>query len=198
LPVEISLSIGDIAHNTRAALDHLAYALARNPGMDTVFPIWKEPRVDKSTGKRLQPFIAGGVRREVKQILRAVQPYNSRQRAPEDHTLFKLRELDNVDKHRYLVTSVCSDWGYHRKLVQWVGDVEIISQPSRLEPGDEIARFIFTEPNPGLEFDYQPSPRISVREVIPALDEAEIVGELHDMIAYVRNILRACGPYLRC
>lgn len=196
IPIDFSWMIGDVVHNARAALDNLAWSLARNPNHHTAFPIWDVAPTGPG-GQRQQPSIAGGVSAEVKRLVKKAQPYVTWADDPLMSPLYWLRELNNIDKHKHYLTVACSDGGYHRKVIAIKGDLEEVTPPRILEPGAEIARYIFTEPNPGLEFDYQPIPYISVRGITPALDEFNIVGELYDILYVVRQIVIAFTAHMR-
>lgn len=112
VPPEWSLMVGDLIHNLRTALDHLAYQLVlachSSPNRRTQFPI--------QTNKRpALPTISGGVSSHVRNVLDLVQPYYEPDR---NHGLDLLRDLDNIDKHRRLVvvvattrSSVSTAWG---------------------------------------------------------------------------------------
>jgi hypothetical protein len=96
LPEELPLMIGDVVHNLRTALDHLAWQLVeangQTPGFHTSFPIFRV----KNT-KRFKRKVAGVAAAAV-QIMELVQPYNS---GKDDLAI--LSEMDNFDKHRLLI-----------------------------------------------------------------------------------------------
>ena len=71
VPEEISLLAGDIVHNCRACLDHLAWEISQSPGGDTYFPI-------KTAGS---PVIFGGISAAHQAALDSVQPVR---RVPSD------------------------------------------------------------------------------------------------------------------
>lgn len=94
-PPRIAVLCGDVLHNIRSSLDHLAWALVIQSGGQpqipgTRFPILKE-------GSRRPPTIEGGVPAAVSEILDVVQPYQAGHQP-----LAQLAELSNIDKHRRL------------------------------------------------------------------------------------------------
>jgi len=102
VPPSIPLLAGDAIQNTRSALDHLAYRLVcvgtKSPGPfhDVYFPIGDSAKKFK-TGigrikKRLRPD--------------AIKPLTDIQAHPRGHgrVLWYLRQLNNIDKHRLLLT----------------------------------------------------------------------------------------------
>ena len=104
IPLEVPNIIGDILHNLRSALDHLAYVLPLATGEKrrwTQFPI-----VDSSA-----EYMSSQVRRKV-QIFRqdvveafdTIKPYKGGNDA-----LWKLHALNKIDKHRLLVTACVSN-----------------------------------------------------------------------------------------
>ena len=94
--------MGDVVHNARSALDHLAYRLSQRPGTGTHFPIHKSPTA--KNGKRIIPTISGGVSAQVEYVLGAVQPYNG----GENYLHGLLHDLDIMDKHKLLLTTVAA------------------------------------------------------------------------------------------
>jgi hypothetical protein len=98
----VSLLIGDAAHNLRTALDFLAYALARdaNPGVDLgqiYFPI-SESFAKYQSGLRGK---TKGIPQAAIDALSLIQPYGGG-----NDDLWGLHQLDIIDKHRLLVTTV--------------------------------------------------------------------------------------------
>lgn len=97
----IALSFGDFLHNLRSALDHLARMMVMQNGGSpvdgqggTTFPVLcraKASLVD----------IKGGISPARREILQRIQPHNLGQDY-HLHPLWKLNELDNIDKHRGL------------------------------------------------------------------------------------------------
>ncbi|MGD0883106.1 MAG: hypothetical protein ABSB09_16195 [Acidimicrobiales bacterium] len=109
IPPDWSLVVGDMFHNLRSSLDYLAYQLVLccggTPNTKTNFPIRDRPYIRRNWWRpwkeqRILPTISGGIGRDVREILEAVQPYHGPKR---NHGLDLLRHLDNVDKHRRLV-----------------------------------------------------------------------------------------------
>jgi len=93
--------IGDVLHNFRSALDHLAYELAvahsgslsDRAGSDSEFPIALKPRGDPWWEKRI-----GRVAPQAQAVIADLQPY--RPRNSPVHALEALYHLSNIDKHR--------------------------------------------------------------------------------------------------
>ncbi|MEV8147358.1 hypothetical protein AB0O52_04310 [Arthrobacter sp. NPDC080073] len=100
-PQRIALSFGDFLHNLRSALDHLARIMVNENGgipIDgpggTTFPILA----------RAKPGIVdikGGISMPRLEVLQRIQPHNLGSDY-QQHPLWKLNELDNIDKHRVL------------------------------------------------------------------------------------------------
>jgi hypothetical protein len=111
---EWSLLLGDIAHNYRSCLDHIAWQLAiansptRNPkdqwkANDISFPIYTCRR--KYLRKRHSAWRHQGLSSTHRRLIRHFQPYQRRD-APEAHPLWHLHELSNIDKHQVLHTTL--------------------------------------------------------------------------------------------
>lgn len=129
---ELAIIIGDVVHNVRSALNHLAVTLSGNT--DGGFPIVsRDPDalvVGKYiNGKARQNFIKAtrGMNADAVAVIKRLQPYSSWPTSPEcptglrfwhhigeeqvvhldrpyTHYLYMLAELNNADKHRELVT----------------------------------------------------------------------------------------------
>jgi hypothetical protein len=119
LQEKVSVCVGDIIHNLRSALDHLAWQLAcaftdGNPSQSRriQFPIEDDPKTFKTRCGKLQDH--GAWLAEIDPAHRAVieefQPYrgwaspSQRWFACDGHELALLRDLSNIDKHRMLTT----------------------------------------------------------------------------------------------
>lgn len=113
-PPEWSPLIGDIVHNARSALDHLAYQLVRkngrSPTNNTAFPVFTEDPFDVNAhptvlaaGKALERWGRQTDRMDPDDIalIKIVQPYKSDD-DPGFHPLAILNNLSNWDKHREL------------------------------------------------------------------------------------------------
>ena len=142
-PDEISPIIGDIVHNLRSALDHLACQFVLDTGakptFDTAFPIFAD-RPD-IPGKRLRKWkrITEGMSYDAIAFLHDCQPYKVRHR-PDPHRLSLLSTLSNWDKHHDILVAGHYFGGFE---ISGVGLAELIEQPTRvsIEDGSEICRF---------------------------------------------------------
>ena len=94
---EIRLVLGDVAHNLRTALDHLACELARSVEVAdprVYFPIFKNEEVYKAESPRKTK----GLPKEAKDFIDRIGPYGGH-----DDLLWGLHELDRIDKHHLLL-----------------------------------------------------------------------------------------------
>lgn len=107
VPLRFSVLIGEIAHHLRSSLDHLIWQLVLANGAKgtgrTEFPIFREPPKDAEGERPFGKKIAG-VRADAVKAIRQMQPYNN----PEPHLdpLWLVHELDRIDKHRLLLSTV--------------------------------------------------------------------------------------------
>jgi hypothetical protein len=105
LPIDAVATAGDIVHNLRSALDHLAYQMVivgsgSEPSRRVEFPIAK----DSATYEAEKARKVKGMRQLAIQAIDNVKPYKGGNDA-----LWKIHELDNIDKHRTLF-SVAHDY----------------------------------------------------------------------------------------
>lgn len=148
---------GDLIHNLRSTLDHLAIALvlANKPTANTrsnAFPIFdKDPsrpkasKRDKATWTRMVKNMST----EQVAAIRAVQPFNTPISEGLTNTLIVVSTLSNTDKHRGLIPIGGIVGGQiellPRKLNGWQLDTNIADTPAReIEDGAVIARFRLT------------------------------------------------------
>lgn len=104
--LDIAVRFGDLVHNLRSALDHLAWQLVvaggntpRTEPPATQFPIYTESIT--RTGKPRIINIPPGVSGRMMGTLEGMQPYHRRDN-PKLHPLGILQDLSNRDKHRTL------------------------------------------------------------------------------------------------
>lgn len=117
LPPSLGPVLGDAIHNLRSTLDHLAMALAIANGANhhdrsVSFPVCSSPDkyfgVPTRTGARPKsPPVSGAgavskLTAAARGAIEALQPYN---RGPYASALSELQYLDNVDKHRRIISS---------------------------------------------------------------------------------------------
>jgi hypothetical protein len=156
VPTEVGAIVGDVLCNLRSALDHLAWQLVlrenREPTINTSFPIHIKP-VGAVT---IKPGITDTA---IAQRLHDVQPFvraAKYDRDPLDEALALVQKLNNFDKHKLLIASVCS---INREEPGWWGAPKDAPQPEvrwRLSPinsGDVVVMFDFNGEQPWDDFE---------------------------------------------
>ncbi|MFN2452792.1 MAG: hypothetical protein ABR577_01085 [Pyrinomonadaceae bacterium] len=111
-PLTVAAITGDVLCNLRAALDHLAYHLVLvnggTPIKQTYFPIFDDAAkyIDGKSRK------VAGMRPEAIKAIDAIEPYKGG-----NNVLWQLHSLNNIDKHRILITvgSAVSGIKYHNE-----------------------------------------------------------------------------------
>lgn len=139
LPEKISLISGDIIQNLRSSLDHLVYKLfivgtnGKTNGRHIYFPIDK----DVETYEKEKSRKTEGISDEAKSLIDSVKPYKGG-----NDTLWQINELNNLDKHRLLVT-VGSSFGsldvgahMHAMMKKSFPDHDFPSIPLFIKPAD--------------------------------------------------------------
>jgi len=102
IPPIISLIAGDAIQNLRSSLDHLAHHLVAigtgqtGPFTRVYFPICESATEYKTESPRK----IKGMRQDAIDAIDAIEPY----RGGAGHTLWQLHRLNNIDKHRLLLT----------------------------------------------------------------------------------------------
>src|SRR5579875_2816148 len=81
-PITIATTAGEVLHNLRSSLDHLAWMLVEenggSPDEDTCFPILKVPPTPNKRGVSPPPYVKGGVSATAGALIDAAQPYKLR------------------------------------------------------------------------------------------------------------------------
>lgn len=164
-PIHLGLLLGDIVHNYRSSLDHLAWALykrGRTPKLSeklerlVYFPLADTRLKFNGSLKTKLP----GVRRADIAIVRRYQPYKTGKRNVYRHALTILDELANADKHRVIqpIQGVPE-----RALYRFVSQTDCVvtrisprTRRTALKPGAELARFYVRKTGPEPQIDVKP------------------------------------------
>jgi len=99
--------IGDVIHDLRSALDHLAWELVKanggTPTHDTYFPIKHSPPACEGDDITPPPTVVGGIGIAVAEILATFQPYSVNASDPTSTDIWHLQRLSIEDKHHGLL-----------------------------------------------------------------------------------------------
>ena len=142
-PLELAVLVGEVVHQLRSALDHVANQLVRaagnTPTRRTAFPVLLRPPDQEFK-------IDGGVDPAALAAVSSFQPYR-RGVEPEGHPLAMLNELWNRDKHRNLSLMATYVTGTQIFLVdpqgQWMVGGQF--QTTSLGHGDIVGVFSFAD-----------------------------------------------------
>lgn len=154
LPDELAVICGDAVHNLRSALDHLVWQLiianGGKPNQNAAFPIWGSESKFKSS----RPGYAKGVSKQALDLLYGLKPYKGGSDA-----LWRIHQLDIVDKHRLLLTVAMR----HESVILDLG------------PLFESANF------PSIPIGINPAEKVAI-EVGSVLFSAPLGDEAHDKV----------------
>lgn len=176
-PLMWSVILGDLVHNLRSALDHLAWQLVifsgNKPGRGTQFPIFtSEPTTEKACA-RWKGMVAG-MSDPILDTIRHVQPYTTPHGTETGLAILNL--LSNRDKHRLPVPRVAAVARHQEGSIGLVPTESVaITNPQiligrPLEHGDEIA-------SADIEC-HGPDPQVNFKGPIP-MDIAFSAGSNH-------------------
>jgi hypothetical protein len=103
--VRLATLVGEVVHNLRSVLDHLANQLVveneGTPTKNTRWPIRDEARPKDKRGRVPPPHVAGGVSDVARALITRTQPY-AEAFGPDGahhHALWQLHQMWNIDKH---------------------------------------------------------------------------------------------------
>lgn len=199
--------VGDITHNLRSALDHLAWQLAMpNPPSKTGFPVFlKQKEYNRRTrGRKPAPgsglSMVRGMPNAARTSIRDLQPYRRaklRQRTADSDPLWLLHELNRVDKHQVLQIAAftLSVIAIHLIVDGRRGGGYFAVHKGPLKNGAEIwRRRIPGQPRPKVEMDYKFTPDIAFAEPGPAFGRPVIDTLLAAGDAVTTDVLPKLEP----
>lgn len=206
--------IGDILHNLRASLDHLAYALAAKHTQPlpqefaekSEFPIFGDKDRKGRPGMGANMFRDNALPTKIRCIhpsaqtaIEKMQPYH-RGSSFAEHPLWMLHDLSNIDKHRLLVVTashsvgaafIPDDWDNVRLGPMTIkgglieGDTEIVSYVAR--PIDRRRE---------MKMQFHPVLAIAFKggSVVDGKDAMLVLSEIYDHI--VTEVIPPLQPFL--
>ncbi|HEX4110081.1 MAG TPA: hypothetical protein VHX88_18260 [Solirubrobacteraceae bacterium] len=187
--LEWSIRIGEILHQLRSTLDHLAWQLVlldgTQPNRQTQFPILDCPPA--ATTDLLRQVADP----EILSLVDACQPYAGGAGGPvspsqaHGQPLWVLRCLNNIDKHRLLLVTLCV---LDLDRVYWGGPPapDPYLNTAGLTEGAVAARFDFHDQTPPPGFDPHLSLKIVINESeAPSIRHAEVCSILRNICNYV-------------
>jgi hypothetical protein len=198
LPRAVSLLVGDALFNIRSALDHLAWQLVlldgKEPGELTAFPVRNPAKVtDPDAFVNLRPPID---REDILVKILDAQPYrlNGDRHDPQiPQPIWTLHRLNNIDKHRLLLTTATVlD---QRQL--WWGLPDGVQSPKfqvflgPVSEGEPVARFVFHEGVMPRDFNPHLVLRVALHEPeFPHLIHVGVDDMLRNFRAVVESIVK--------
>lgn len=151
-----SVLLGDAMHNLRCALDHIVYALAVAQGGkdppdaegDLAFPICSEPSRFKNSRWRI-----ASLSEPTQAAIERTQPYNRLKPGKWFMPLIWLRDIHNVDKHRFAHLSPVGSLPDDIAIDARPGTYQAFWNTGPMVDGTPIFRLILSEPNPDVRVD---------------------------------------------
>lgn len=103
-PPRISVIVGEVVHDLRSALDHLAWQLTRpsNRRHTTGFPIFASPWESGGTSEAEFRAKVDGMSDDVVAVIKRLQPHQPGSPVSKDHALYQLHKMNIKDKHHLL------------------------------------------------------------------------------------------------
>jgi hypothetical protein len=182
-PFDALAAAGDVVHNLRSALDHLANQLVwvgsgKEPSRRIEFPIAQ----DATTYEREKARKVEGMRPETIEAIDALKPYKGGNDA-----LWKIHELDNIDKHRSLFTYANDSF----LVADWLRDVSLF--PYNLKTNNPQFSGIYdSDVEKDLEFE--------IDEAVGNLQIPTgnaLLPTLHQLVDFVDNLVVIFLPRLK-
>jgi hypothetical protein len=205
LPINWSVTLGEILYNMRSSLDHAIYLLTMKYAPKkydfrfTAFPVCLTQGRYYGSGlkdSRSGRYKLRGVPPEARKIIKRIQPYRVKApHIPEDTTLFVFDDLANIDKHRTLNLYRLRPKEIHSTPRNGIMQVRNISWPvfTKLEDGTVLADWEPAGPlNDEVEMDIDLDFDIAFGDIGPKASHGrEVLGGIHEFGALVNEILKA-------
>jgi hypothetical protein len=194
----IQLLIGDVAHNLRQGLDHLAYRLAiivarADPPPNertSEFPIFENPTEFKA-GLRRKIGPRADMPTGLEAALDGLQPYQG----GELELLGALHILDNTDKHRLPPVVASAMVTPNIVIEEASGQMSGLPRAGRYEDGAE-AWWVVPEPNSEVNVDFHVTSGIAFAETSPVAAGQPVIGFLMGIGEVIRTrVLPALAPF---
>jgi hypothetical protein len=193
-PLRLSVIFGDLLHNLRSSLDHIAWQLVLTnggtPNKKTRFPIL----LNRGSNS---PTVAGGISPKAATLLEGIQPYNNASGVPHEDPLYVLSTLNNIDKHREFNIAVLnvSEMLEAHLLTQDSAGIymtfQFLSNVGKDEPitdGAVVGRPPFP-PNNNQKWAIEVQSRLGLQETneLSSLGSPTLVEVAEDLLAYLRD-----------
>jgi hypothetical protein len=202
LPAFIPLRIGDVAHNLRAALDHLVcLAVERNGNpvlTDTAFPVWrKTPVPTPSEYKGLVLGKVKGAGKDFVDLMLTLQPYEG----GTHKLIWAVDYLDIVDKHRLPIATYVAHQGL--TLTAKLGDISLpVNIPNKdpsvvvlLKDGDRFFAGTAADAESPFQVDVEPIVEIALSE--PSILQGESpLAALTQLSEFVAGVIEEFRPLI--
>jgi hypothetical protein len=199
-PLRWGVLIGDVVHNMRSALDHLAWQLvllnAAQPTTRTQFPIYGD---EAAYRRESAQQVVDGISDDDKAAIEELQPFRHPRGADKPHHLSVLQELSNVDKHRVVHTTLVQTAGsqfriYGLEDVSGIRDLR--PQFGVLEDGAEIVRIgvVAAGASPRLQVDAELDLDVVFADDESAVYDESVLGVLLELREYVGAIIDRFAP----
>jgi hypothetical protein len=197
----LPLLIGDVIHNLRSALDHLALALAvaniRGPlpekvEQDSEFPVyWKRAPTTAELNKRI-----GSIDPKARAIIEALQPHLKPNYA--DDALWRLDQLWNIDKHRDLHLTLLANVGHGiGRPGEVINELHIIEARAigALRKRTQVMRYTI-DPHSIVDMERVPQVEVAFGPSMPGEGEP-VLRVLQALLAFVTDdVIAPLKPYL--
>ena len=205
----LSLVVGDIVQNIRNSLDHAVYELGiknnhpefHNNSHVSQFPIIGNQsnagnliNGEQNFESRRKSFIKY-ISNEAQDFLKTVQPFTVGDQY-EEHPLWLLNKLSNIDKHRFLHAGAGFSGSFKIEKCRIEGDFS--TPPTLIDENKTIIKFGNISPlDPEANLDDLVSPRMAICFRDGPLREKPIIETLKNIHNYVTNkVLIPIGEYL--
>ena len=200
-PDPFAVLIGDVLHNLRGAIDHLAFTLMRHythsPSEEMMkgsqFPIFGDElrkgvaALEKDRSGDFTRMI-GGIAPGAQTIIKSLQPYRRGDQYA-SHPLWILQELSNIDKHRLLlVSSVANAYSMvHPDTFQYYQFSNVINVYDVLiEPEAVVLRYsaVLIDPSHKMDVKFDPVLKIVFGDgsTVKGKGILETLAAIHDYI----------------
>lgn len=139
LPSRLAWLVGEILYHLRGSLDNLAWQLVLandgTPGTHTEFPVFKDEEEFQRRARRKMR----GMSKTATTAIESLQPFKTWPEHPDHTTLWKIHDLNAIDKHRLPhLACLWLAWVKGNAVVGAGGKVEFTRERGCLEDGAKV------------------------------------------------------------
>jgi len=192
--LENGIIVGDLVHQLRSCLDHIAYAMVKPVCTDDrtlrriTFPVFYDPtEFTNSLSFKTLTDVLGSGSKQIAEIRRS-QPYERDPISPKSDPLWVISKLDNIDKHRTILV-LNPTISVSGRVKSHSGDFPFVARKQPIKAGTAVLNLSGPLPHPPREVEVERiSPFIVFAETEGLCDNLSVFPLFRKMIKAITRV----------